>query len=296
MLSSKQIEIFYEVYKNSSMTAAANKMQISQPSISKTLAAVEKNLGFKLFLRKGKKLIPTNEAVELFEQASIVTNQLKNFNYIANTYKSRSLDFINIGTTPSLAETLVPKIIKKYNLVKPDARFNLINLNSIDLIEERYKPDIDITICFNARSPSNSKNIIIKEGKHFLVSPKKYNLKKEIYLKDVLHIPYIEITNLLSLYSESSIMNYFIKNELNMNFYFKSDSYSAALSIINEGIGISILDDNTISKADKNLVNISNIIDTEFTYQVNAIIKNDIASTLCNDFFNYLSEQSQLSH
>jgi len=292
MLSSKQIEIFYEVYKNSSMTAAANKMQISQPSISKTLAAVEKNLGFKLFLRKGKKLIPTNEAVELFEQASIVTNQLKNFNYIANTYKSRSLDFINIGTTPSLAETLVPKIIKKYNLVKPDARFNLINLNSIDLIEERYKPDIDITICFNARSPSNSKNIIIKEGKHFLVSPKKYNLKKEIYLKDVLHIPYIEITNLLSLYSESSIMNYFIKNELNMNFYFKSDSYSAALSIINEGIGISILDDNTISKADKNLVNISNIIDTEFTYQVNAIIKNDIASTLCNDFFNYLSEHS----
>ncbi|MDA9133526.1 LysR family transcriptional regulator [Gammaproteobacteria bacterium] len=296
MLSSKQIEIFYEVYKNSSMTAAANKMQISQPSISKTLAAVEKNLGFKLFLRKGKKLIPTNEAVELFEQASIVTNQLKNFNYIANTYKSRSLDFINIGTTPSLAETLVPKIIKKYNLVKPDTRFNLINLNSIDLIEERYKPDIDITICFNARSPSNSKNIIIKEGKHFLVSPKKYNLKKEIYLKDVLHIPYIEITNLLSLYSESSIMNYFIKNELSMNFYFKSDSYSAALSIINEGIGMSILDDNTTSKADKNLVNISNIIDTEFTYQVNAIIKNDIASTLCNDFFNYLSEQSQLSH
>ena len=296
MLSSKQIEIFYEVYKNSSMTAAANKMQISQPSISKTLAAVEKNLGFKLFLRKGKKLIPTNEAVELFEQASIVTNQLKNFNYIANTYKSRSLDFINIGTTPSLAETLVPKIIKKYNLVRQDTRFNLINLNSIDLIEERYKPDIDITICFNARSPSNSKNIIIKEGKHFLVSPKKYNLKKEIYLKDVLHIPYIEITNLLSLYSESSIMNYFIKNELSMNFYFKSDSYSAALSIINEGIGMSILDDNTTSKADKNLVNISNIIDTEFTYQVNAIIKNDIASTLCNDFFNYLSEQSQLSH
>ena len=296
MLSSKQIEIFYEVYKNSSMTAAANKMQISQPSISKTLAAIERNLGFKLFLRKGKKLIPTNEALELFEHASIVTNQLKNFNYIANTYKSRSLDFINIGTTPTLAETLVPKIIKQYNLAKPDARFNLINLNSIDLIEERYKPDIDITICFNARSPSNSKNIIIKEGKHFLVSPKKYNLKKEIYLKDVLHIPYIEITNLLSLYSESSIMNYFIKNELNMNFYFKSDSYSAALSIINEGIGISILDDNTISKADKNLVNISNIIDTEFTYQVNAIIKNDIASTLCNDFFNYLSEHSQLSH
>ena len=291
MLSSKQIEIFYEVYKNSSMTAAAHKMEISQPSVSKTLGNIEKNLGFKLFIRKGKKLIPTNEATELFEHASIVTNQLKNFNYIANTYKSRSLDFINIGTTPSLAETLVPKIIKQYNLIKPDARFNLINLNSIDLIEERYKPDIDITICFNAQPPLNSKSITIKKGKHFLVSPKEYNLKKEIYLKDVMHLPYIEITNLLSLYSDSSIMNYFIEKELDMNFYLKSDSYSAALSIIKEGIGISILDDNTCARADNNLINISDILDTEFKYDVSAIIKKDIGSNQCNDFFNFLAEQ-----
>ena len=47
MLSSKQIEIFYEVFKHSSMTAAANKMEISQPSVSKTLRNIEKNLGFK---------------------------------------------------------------------------------------------------------------------------------------------------------------------------------------------------------------------------------------------------------
>ena len=291
MLSSKQIEIFYEVYKYSSMTAAAYNMNISQPSVSKTLGIIEKNLGFKLFIRKGKKLIPTNEASELFEHASIVTNQLKNFNYIVNTYKSRSLDFINIGTTPSLAETLIPKVIKEYNLVKPNARFNLINLNSIDLIEDRYKPDIDITICFNAQTLLNSRNVIIKEGKHFLASPKKYNLKKEIYLKDVMHLPYIEITNLLSLYSDSSIMNYFIENELDMNFYLKSDSYSAALSIIREGIGISILDDNTCARADNNLINISDILDTEFKYDVSAIIKKDIGSNQCNDFFNFLAEQ-----
>jgi DNA-binding transcriptional LysR family regulator len=291
MLSSKQIEIFYEVYKHLSMTAAANKMEISQPSVSKTLGSIEKNLGFKLFLRKGKKLIATNEAAELFEHASIVTNQLKNFNYIANTYKSRSLDFINIGTTPSLAETLVPKIIKKYHKVDAGARFNLINLNSIDLIEERYKPDIDITICFNAETVSNSKNVIIKEGKHFLVSPKEYNLGKEVYLRDITHLPYIEITNLLSLYSDESIMNYFVKNSLDMNFYLKSDSYSAAMSIIQEGIGISIIDDNTIARTDDNLVNISNILDTEFKYSVSAIIKKDIRSNQCNDFFNYLSKQ-----
>ena len=49
MLSSKQIEIFYEVYKHSSMTAAANKMEISQPSISKTLGNIEKTLVLSFF-------------------------------------------------------------------------------------------------------------------------------------------------------------------------------------------------------------------------------------------------------
>ncbi|MDB2482592.1 LysR family transcriptional regulator, partial [Gammaproteobacteria bacterium] len=136
MLSSKQIEIFYQVYKNNSMSGAAEKLQISQPSVSKTLAGIERNLGFKLFLRKGKKLHPTVEANELFEYASLVTNQLKNFNYIANTYKSRSFDYINIGTTPSLAETIVPKIINNYLKENQSTRFNLINLNSIDLVED----------------------------------------------------------------------------------------------------------------------------------------------------------------
>ena len=36
------------------------------------------------------------------------------------------------------------------------------------------------------------------------------------------------------------------------------------------------------------LVNISNILDTEFEYRVNAIMKKDIARNECNEFFNYL--------
>ena len=166
MLSAKQIEIFYEVYKQGSMTAAAEGLQISQPSISKTLGVIEKKLNFKLFLRQGKKLIPTHEADDLFEHASIVHSQLKSFNAIANTYKSRSADFINIGTTPSLAEGIVPKIIKRYNKINPGVKFNLINLNSIDLIEDRYKPDIDLTICFNSKNQPSSRSTIIKEGNH----------------------------------------------------------------------------------------------------------------------------------
>ncbi len=291
MLSAKQIEIFYEVYKNSSMTAAAAALNISQPAISKTLGSIEKNLNFKLFLRKGKKLVPTHEADDLFEHASVVHSQLKSFNAIANTYKTRAVDFINIGTTPSLAEGIIPQVIEKYNMIKPEVKFNLINLNSIDLIEDRYKPDIDLTICFNAKNSSSLKSVVIKEGSHCLISPKKFLLDDEVYLKDLVHLPFIEITNLLSFYEESSISNYLKNNLINMNTLVKTDSYSSALSIVDNQMAISIIDDNTAKKADPNRVKISKILDKNFIYRISAI-KKDIVRFECNEFFNYLCEET----
>lgn len=291
MLSAKQIEIFYEVYKNTSMTAAAQSLEISQPSISKTLGVIEKKLNFKLFLRKGKKLVPTHEADDLFEHASIVHSQLKSFNAIANTYKTRSVDFINIGTTPSLAEGIIPKIIKKYNKIKPEVRFNLINLNSIDLIEDRYKPDIDLTICFNSKNQPSSRSTILKKGFHSLVSPLNFNIPDEVYIKDIKHHPFVEITNLLSFYEESSISSYVKNNAINMNTIVKTDSYSSALSIVQDGMAIAILDDNSLLKANANKVKISKILDRNFKYRISAI-KKDIVRFECNEFFNFLCEDA----
>jgi len=291
MLSAKQIEIFYEVYKHTSMTAAAQSLEISQPSISKTLGVIEKKLNFKLFLRKGKKLVPTHEADDLFEHASIVHSQLKSFNAIANTYKTRSVDFINIGTTPSLAEGIIPKIIKKYNKIKPEVKFNLINLNSIDLIEDRYKPDIDLTICFNSKNQPSSRSTILKEGFHSLVSPLNFNIPDEVYIKDIKHHPFVEITNLLSFYEESSISSYIKNNAINMNTIVKTDSYSSALSIVQDGMAIAILDDNSLLKANANKVKISKILDRNFKYRI-SVIKKDIVRFECNEFFNFLCEDA----
>lgn len=85
-------------------------------------------------------------------------------------------------------------------------------------------------------------------------------------------------------------MNYLIDNNLEMNFYLKTDSYSSALSIINEGTGIGIIDDTTLKKADIEKVNISSINDIDFEYQINAVMKKNIPNADVNNFFNYLAQ------
>jgi DNA-binding transcriptional LysR family regulator len=273
------------------MTAAASELKVSQPSISKTLGVIEKNLGFKLFIRKGKFLDPTDEAKELFEHASLVNSQLKNFNYVANSFKSRSLDFINIGTTPSLAESIVPEIITKYKKINPAIRFNIINLNSIDLIEDRYKPDIDLTICFNAPNTQKEKRITLLSGNHVVASPYIYNLNKKVDIFDLIKHPHIEITNLLTLGdSNVNMKEYLITNHIGFNYVARTDSNSAALSLVSKAIGIAIIDD-TSSKLANNNIRISEL-NQKFSYEVNLVPKKEVLSIDCASFIEYVLNQT----
>ena len=78
-LSLYQIQMFLEVAKNESITLAAGKLHLSQPMLSKNIAAIERELGLILFIReKGRlKLAPAGKlmqreldaAVELIERA-----------------------------------------------------------------------------------------------------------------------------------------------------------------------------------------------------------------------------------
>jgi hypothetical protein len=87
-------------------------------------------------------------------------------------------------------------------------------------------------------------------------------------------------------------MHFLIENEINMNFYLKTDSYTSALALINQGIGVAIIDDNTIQNANLDLVNISKIKDDSFDYSINAIMKQNNPRDECNQFFNFLSLQN----
>ena len=54
-------KIFYIIAKNKNITKAANELNISQPAISRMLKTMEDQMNTKLFIRKTKGVILTNE-------------------------------------------------------------------------------------------------------------------------------------------------------------------------------------------------------------------------------------------
>ena len=65
----RQLSYFMEVYKKGSIAAAAKSLYITPQGISKCILDLENELELSLFTRKGKKLIPTQEAIALTRHA-----------------------------------------------------------------------------------------------------------------------------------------------------------------------------------------------------------------------------------
>ena len=73
-------KIFYIIAKNKNITKAANELNISQPAISRILKTMEDQMNTKLFIRKTKGVILTNEGKELYRLIAdnIDNNEIRN--------------------------------------------------------------------------------------------------------------------------------------------------------------------------------------------------------------------------
>ena len=62
----RQIEFFLQLYKDRNITVASQNLYISQQGMSKSIANLEKEVGFPLFKRSVSGVKPTAEAGELY--------------------------------------------------------------------------------------------------------------------------------------------------------------------------------------------------------------------------------------
>src|SRR6266853_5335133 len=71
-----QLELFLAVMESSSMTRAAEKIHLSPGAVSLQLHNLATELNTELFVRSGKRLIPTPAATRLAEHEAAVVKQM----------------------------------------------------------------------------------------------------------------------------------------------------------------------------------------------------------------------------
>ncbi|MCM3372927.1 LysR family transcriptional regulator, partial [Bacillus velezensis] len=90
-LNYHQVELLYEVVRCRTLTAAARNLHISQPAVTKQLKVLEESLGVELFKREKGRLLPTAEAILLFEQTERTNASLHALNELADGLRAGTL-------------------------------------------------------------------------------------------------------------------------------------------------------------------------------------------------------------
>ncbi|WP_423318214.1 LysR family transcriptional regulator [Paracoccus sp. KR1-242] len=118
-LSLRQIETLHTVLSTRSITAAAKLLNVSQPSISRTVKRIEDVLRLRLFTKDGKRLVPTKEAMQIFEEVDGIMGQLTGLGRRIARIASSSDGVFRLGATASVARAVVPQAIHNLSRLHP---------------------------------------------------------------------------------------------------------------------------------------------------------------------------------
>ena len=144
----RHIEIFHSVYVNGSVSAAARALNISQPSVSKTLRHAESLLGFQLFQRTKGRLVATEDAHALFSEVSEIQDRVYALREAGRNLKRGAGGMLRLSALPSLALSVLPAAVSQFLRTHENVKFDLQTVHHDDLIRKLYEREAEVAIAF----------------------------------------------------------------------------------------------------------------------------------------------------
>lgn len=128
----RQLQSFASVVEFGSFTKAAEKLAISQPTISTHIRALEEELNTRLILRTTKNVEITPKGRELYEYASKILELRERMVQCCN---SDVKQIIHLGASTIPAAYILPEVLPKYAKMAPDTYFVIHQDNSQGIID-----------------------------------------------------------------------------------------------------------------------------------------------------------------
>jgi DNA-binding transcriptional LysR family regulator len=142
----RQLEAFRATMRSGSITEAAAMMHISQPSVSRLIADLERSVGFALFLRSGRGLSATIEAKTFYQGVEGMFVGVDRLQELAKAIRTTNAGVITIGTIQSIAAVELPKAVSTIYQRSPDISFMIQSRNTPAILDAVQMHQLDIGI------------------------------------------------------------------------------------------------------------------------------------------------------
>ncbi|MEP6603757.1 MAG: LysR substrate-binding domain-containing protein, partial [Spartobacteria bacterium] len=154
-LDIRHLRYFLAVAEAGSFSRAADRLGISQPSVSQQMRDLEAGLRVSLFQRRGKRILLTARGLIFEEHARAVLRQLENFLQEVNREPGQLRGALHLGVVPILNVPLVPHLLGLFMADHPAISVTVEEISSTDIETALEEGRMDVGLGFMTRHSPN---------------------------------------------------------------------------------------------------------------------------------------------
>ena len=235
----RHLLIFIPVYENQSITIAAQKMHIAQPSISLAIKEMENYYSVQFFDRMNRKIFPTIAAKQFYEYAVHIISLFSEMEKGIKNWEEEGM--IRIGSSMTIGHYVLPHVVQLLKKKYPNLKIKMFVYNSETLEKLIIENKIDFAL---VETHLQNENIIqIPFMSDYLSTIVCLNhpllFKNDLQLADLLDYPFLMREQGSSVYN--LVNSIFVSHQYSIEFAMESSSTQAIVRSVEAGLGISTL-------------------------------------------------------
>ncbi|RJL05870.1 LysR family transcriptional regulator [Paracoccus aestuarii] len=152
----RQLEYFIAVGEAGSIALAAEKVNVTAPSMSSAIAQLEAGFGVQLFTRRhaqGSALTPVGQ--QFMEQARIVLASAAKLNDLAHIHTGSVLGSLRVGCLRTFVQLMVPQLRRSFETRYPNVEFSQLELDQAQIFDALGASRIDLALTYDMSIPSD---------------------------------------------------------------------------------------------------------------------------------------------
>jgi DNA-binding transcriptional LysR family regulator len=148
-MDAHQLKTLLHVGELGSLSRAATRLGVGQPSLSRQIRLLEDELGAPLFERHGRGMHLTELGREVWERAAVVLAQMDDIRRLAEQGETRFRGRVRFGMTPTVAEIMTVPLARAVGTAHPALNLCLTSAFSGYLEDWLQRGELDGAVSYN---------------------------------------------------------------------------------------------------------------------------------------------------
>ncbi len=288
-MESRQLRYFIEVARQLSFSAAAEKLNVTQPTLSKMVKNLEEELDILLFDRSTKHMKLTDAGEIAFEEAQQIIGKMDNLSENLTDMMKIKKGKIKVGLPPVIGSLFFPKLIRDFRHYYPNIYIGLEEegAKKVEKMIEEGSIDFGFSVL-----PINEEKL---DSYPFVKSKLKLIVPADHPLANEESVPLIKLKNelFLSMQEDFAVQNrileHCIKAGFNPRVIYESSQWDFISEMVANGQGVAIFPEPLCRKLDSSMIKTISITEPEISWNLAVIWKkNKYLSYATRELLQYI--------